>query len=632
MGNISNASNNTSNTSLYRKYRPKRFSDMIGQEQVIIPLQRSLDAKRTVQSYIFSGPRGSGKTTSARIFAKCLNCKEGPTKTPCDKCPSCLDMNSDSKSLDVIEIDAASNNGVDDAREIRERALLAPIRDKYKIFIFDEAHMITTNAFNALLKIIEEPPEHVKFIFATTEFEKLIPTIISRSHHYPFALLHDSVLIPYLKKICESENVLVSDQTLLSVSLAGGGSVRDSLSILDQLIISAVKCDGNNQIDDDIASKLIGMASKTLINETINGIIKRDLNKLFEISTLNTSINIKMFLNSLLAEVMIILAVKLNLSTPSVKSLSEENLKPIKEMSQKLEINEINIIFETVSNALRSLDGTVSGDISMVSFATKIITTLNDLKSKQACQALEHTDQTNDHTSPIQINNYHNSHTSNNEEKDTNTNKNTSKKIKRKTIDDVLNFWDLFLAQITTHYPLIGELLSNGNSTVDKLENNEITLSFYEQSYFNHYKKLDTKDKITIQKGFIHHLYSIEKRQLDKMSQDDLDSYIIIKPRLAIDKTENNFNNQIDISQENDGIFKCLSNDNEQSDLEPTKTKKNNDSTRLDRASFVEHTTFDEVKQNSDERATSAPSDNTISLKIKDENYDEIDIDDIDQL
>lgn len=183
-------------TALYRRYRPESFKELIGQTQVVEPLMSALRADRVNHAYLFSGPRGCGKTTSARILARCLNCAEGPTDTPCGKCPSCIDLSrGGSGSLDVVEIDAASHNGVDDARDLRERAIFAPARDRYKIFILDEAHMVTTQGFNALLKIVEEPPAHVKFIFATTEPDKVIGTIRSRTHHYPFRLVPPGELL-----------------------------------------------------------------------------------------------------------------------------------------------------------------------------------------------------------------------------------------------------------------------------------------------------------------------------------------------------------------------------------------------------------------------------------------------------
>ena len=254
---------------LYRRYRPETFAELIGQSQVTDPLRTALRTDRVNHAYLFSGPRGCGKTTSARILARCLNCAEGPTDTPCGVCASCVELSRDgSGSLDVVEIDAASHNGVDDARDLRERAIFAPARDRYKIFILDEAHMVTPQGFNALLKIVEEPPEHVKFIFATTEPDKVIGTIRSRTHHYPFRLVPPNQMLDYLQQLCDSEKVTVEPGVLPLVVRAGGGSVRDSLSLLDQLIAGS---DGPVVLYER-AVALLGYTHGTLLNSVIDAL------------------------------------------------------------------------------------------------------------------------------------------------------------------------------------------------------------------------------------------------------------------------------------------------------------------------------------------------------------------------
>jgi len=266
-------------TALYRRYRPESFAELIGQSQVTDPLISALKADRVNHAYLFSGPRGCGKTTSARILARCLNCAEGPTDTPCGKCPSCIELaRGGSGSLDVVEIDAASHNGVDDARDLRERAIFAPARDRYKIFILDEAHMVTPQGFNALLKIVEEPPAHVKFIFATTEPEKVIGTIRSRTHHYPFRLVPPGELLEYLTQVLASEGYSAQDGVMPMVVRASGGSVRDALSLLDQLIAGT---DGK-EIDYVRATNLLGFTHDELMSEVIESFAELDAAKAFQ--------------------------------------------------------------------------------------------------------------------------------------------------------------------------------------------------------------------------------------------------------------------------------------------------------------------------------------------------------------
>ena len=266
-------------TALYRRYRPESFAELIGQSQVTDPGISALKADRVNHAYLFSGPRGCGKTTSARILARCLNCAEGPTDTPCGKCPSCIELaRGGSGSLDVVEIDAASHNGVDDARDLRERAIFAPARDRYKIFILDEAHMVTPQGFNALLKIVEEPPAHVKFIFATTEPEKVIGTIRSRTHHYPFRLVPPGELLEYLTQVLASEGYSAQDGVMPMVVRASGGSVRDALSLLDQLIAGT---DGK-EIDYVRATNLLGFTHDELMSEVIVSFAELDAAKAFQ--------------------------------------------------------------------------------------------------------------------------------------------------------------------------------------------------------------------------------------------------------------------------------------------------------------------------------------------------------------
>ncbi len=264
---------------LYRKYRPSVFADVIGQEHVTVPLSNALSGDRTHHAYLFSGPRGCGKTSSARIMARSLNCVEGPTPTPCGKCQSCTDLVANGPgSLDVIEIDAATHGLVDDARDLRDKAFFAPVQSRYKIYIIDEAHQLGTGAANALLKVVEEPPPHVIFIFATTEPEKLISTIRSRTHHYPFRLVPPGILVAHLEKICNAEGVKVAKGVLPLVVRASGGSVRDALSILGQLLAGA----GTDGVSYEIAIQLLGFTDGALLDDAIDALAARDGASLFK--------------------------------------------------------------------------------------------------------------------------------------------------------------------------------------------------------------------------------------------------------------------------------------------------------------------------------------------------------------
>ncbi|MEU3097032.1 DNA polymerase III subunit gamma and tau, partial [Streptomyces sp. NPDC006967] len=269
-----------SSLALYRRYRPESFAEVIGQEHVTDPLQQALRNNRVNHAYLFSGPRGCGKTTSARILARCLNCEQGPTPTPCGECQSCQDLARNGPgSIDVIEIDAASHGGVDDARDLREKAFFGPASSRYKIYIIDEAHMVSPQGFNALLKVVEEPPEHLKFIFATTEPEKVIGTIRSRTHHYPFRLVPPGTLRDYLGEVCGKEDIPVEEGVLPLVVRAGAGSVRDSMSVMDQLLASA----GASGVTYAMATSLLGYTDGSLLDSVVEAFATGDGAAAFEV-------------------------------------------------------------------------------------------------------------------------------------------------------------------------------------------------------------------------------------------------------------------------------------------------------------------------------------------------------------
>ncbi|WP_062078406.1 DNA polymerase III subunit gamma and tau [Demequina globuliformis] len=346
---------------LYRRYRPDAFADVVGQEHVTTPLMQALRSDKVNHAYLFSGPRGCGKTTSARILARCLNCAQGPTDTPCGECDSCVELaRGGAGSVDVVEIDAASHNGVDDARELRERAAFAPARDRYKIFILDEAHMVTTQGFNALLKLVEEPPPHVRFIFATTEPDKVIGTIRSRTHHYPFRLVPPSVLTEYLETLCAQENVTVSSGVMPLVVRAGSGSVRDTLSVLDQLIAGSDAAG----VTYERAIALLGFTDATLLDDAVDALAASDGASLFHVvdRIISTGHEPRRFVEDLLERLrdLLVLAASGQAGAGALGEVPEDQLERMQDQSRRLGLARASRAGDLVNDALTSMVGATS--------------------------------------------------------------------------------------------------------------------------------------------------------------------------------------------------------------------------------------------------------------------------------
>jgi DNA polymerase-3 subunit gamma/tau len=384
-------------TALYRRYRPETFAELIGQSQVTDPLRTALRTDRVNHAYLFSGPRGCGKTTSARILARCLNCAEGPTDTPCGKCPSCIELSRDGGgSLDVVEIDAASHNGVDDARDLRERAVFAPARDRFKIFILDEAHMVTPQGFNALLKIVEEPPEHVKFIFATTEPEKVIGTIRSRTHHYPFRLVPPAQMLEYTQTLCDAEGIAVAPGVLSLVVRAGGGSVRDTLSLLDQLMAGSEPSasGGKVTIEYERAVALLGYTNSALLDEVIDAIGARDSASAFTAvdRVIQTGQDPRRFVEDLLErfrDLIVVAATSAEGAAAVLRGIPQDELDRMAVQAKKFGDAELSRAADVANAALTEMTGATSPRLHLELMIARILVPESDETDRGALARVE---------------------------------------------------------------------------------------------------------------------------------------------------------------------------------------------------------------------------------------------------
>ncbi|UOE44284.1 DNA polymerase III subunit gamma and tau [Agromyces larvae] len=378
-------------TALYRRYRPETFAEMIGQSQVTEPLMTALRTDRVNHAYLFSGPRGCGKTTSARILARCLNCVEGPTDSPCGTCPSCVELSrSGGGSLDVVEIDAASHGGVDDARDLRERAIFAPARDRYKIFIIDEAHMVTSGGFNALLKIVEEPPEHVKFIFATTEPDKVLGTIRSRTHHYPFRLVPPAPMLEYVQQLCDDEGIAVEPGVLALVVRAGGGSPRDTLSLLDQLMAGSE----GSTIDYERAVALLGYTHGALLDEVVDAIGANDAAAAFAAAdrVVQTGQDPRRFVEDLLErlrDLIVVAASSPEAAAAVLRGIPADELARMGSQATLFGAAELSRVADLVSQTLTEMTGATSPRLHLELMLARVLVPAIDDSARGALARVE---------------------------------------------------------------------------------------------------------------------------------------------------------------------------------------------------------------------------------------------------
>ena len=387
---------------LYRKYRPSVFADVIGQEHVTVPLSNALESGKTHHAYLFSGPRGCGKTSSARIMARSLNCEKGPTPTPCGLCQSCTDLVANGPgSIDVIELDAATHGLVDDARDLRDKVFFAPVQSKYKIYIIDEAHQLGPGAANALLKVVEEPPAHVIFIFATTEPEKFISTIRSRTHHYPFRLVPPGTLATHLEKICEAEGVKVEKGVIPLVVRASGGSVRDALSVLGQLLAGASK-DG---VSYEIAIALLGFTDGALLDDAMSAIAARDGATLFKTvdQVIESGHDPRRFTQDLLErlrDLMIIDALDATSANSILRELPDDQLERMRAQAKNIGQASISRAADIAAEGLTQMRGATAPRLILELICGRILLPMGDTSEAGLLARIERLERVENISSP----------------------------------------------------------------------------------------------------------------------------------------------------------------------------------------------------------------------------------------